>query len=189
LTVAETPASEELLIVGCGNPLRGDDAVGLVVARALRRRLGRQVPVQEHRGDGTALLDVWRGARSVIMVDAATGAPASGVARFNVTAAPLPADLRSYSTHAFGVVEAVELARALGELPATLVVYAVYGRRFAYGAGLSAEAKAAARQAIAAVAREADLLALCQHASAPSGASDKTRCSASSSGEALASRS
>jgi hydrogenase maturation protease len=188
--VAETPAGEELLIVGCGNPLRRDDAVGLVVARALRRRLGRQVPVREHRGDGAALLDVWRRARAVIVVDAAAaGVPASGVARFDVTAAPLPAGLRSYSTHAFGVVEAVELARALGELPETLVVYAVYGRRFAYGAGLSAEAKAAARQAIAAIAREVDLLlALREHASAPSGASDGTRCSAGSSDEALVSQ-
>jgi hydrogenase maturation protease len=41
------------------------------------------------------------------------------------------------STHALGVAEAIELARALGRLPARLEVYAIEGARFTAGAGLS----------------------------------------------------
>ena len=44
--------------------------------------------------------------------------------------------LRS-STHAFGVADAVELARALGRLPGRLDVYAIEGASFAAGDRLS----------------------------------------------------
>jgi hydrogenase maturation protease len=153
--VAETSAGGQLLIVGCGNPLRGDDGVGLVIARALLRRLRFAATVREHRGDGMALLDLWQGARAVILVDAAEGGVLPGdFARFDAVAAPLPANLRSCSTHAFGIAEAVELGRTLNTLPATLIVYAVYGEEFAYGVGLSRNAKVAARHAVAAMMRE-----------------------------------
>jgi hydrogenase maturation protease len=149
-----------LLIVGCGNLLRGDDGVGLVIARALRPRLKSAATVCEHRGDGMTLLDLWEGAGAVILVDAAEGGvPAGDFARFDAVAAPLPTNLWSCSTHTFGIAEAVELARALNRLPAMLLVYAVCGEQFAYGLELSRNAKAAARRAIAAIEAESLRLA------------------------------
>ena len=50
--------------------------------------------------------------------------------------------LRS-STHAFGVADAVELARALDRLPERLDVYAIEGASFAAGAPLSPAVAAA----------------------------------------------
>jgi hydrogenase maturation protease len=58
------------------------------------------------------------------------------------------------STHAFGLAEAVELARALGRLPRFLVVYGVEGKCFTPGAALSAGVEAAAADAAARVLDE-----------------------------------
>ena len=62
------------------------------------------------------------------------------VSRLDASTEPLPARLQtSSSTHAFGLHEAVELGRALGQLPARVIVYAIEGRSFQAGAALSAE--------------------------------------------------
>jgi hydrogenase maturation protease len=57
--------------------------------------------------------------------------------------APLPAGVFRSSTHAFGVGDAVELARALGRLPRRVVVYGVEGAGFESGAPLSPAVAAA----------------------------------------------
>ena len=49
------------------------------------------------------------------------------------------------SAHALGICEAIELARALGQLPARVVVYVIESRRGLPGAGLSPEVEQAVR--------------------------------------------
>ena len=41
------------------------------------------------------------------------------------------------STHGFGLAEAIEMARAMGSLPATCIVYAVEGAGFETGEPMS----------------------------------------------------
>ena len=48
--------------------------------------------------------------------------------------APLPQGAFGVSTHGFGLHEAIELARALGQLPSHCVVYAIEGASFETGA-------------------------------------------------------
>lgn len=129
-----------MLVIGIGNELRGDDAAGLLAARRVRERLaGRDVAVRELEGDPSALLAAWEGADAVVVLDTMrSGAAAGTVRRFDAAAQPLPAELTgSTSTHALGLAEAVELARALGRLPARLVVLAIEGTGFAAGAALT----------------------------------------------------
>jgi hydrogenase maturation protease len=129
----------EVLIIAVGNEYRGDDAVGLALARALQNEPPPGATIVEQSGDGTALLDAWRGARAVIVLDAvAAGEPPGTVLRLDAHSEPIPVRLFSHSTHAFGVAEAVELARALGELPDQLIIYGVQGADFAPGTVLSA---------------------------------------------------
>ena len=125
------------VIIGMGNEYRGDDAAGLIVAR----RLGGGAI--ESSGDGAALIEAWRGAEVVIVIDAArSGAPAGTIHRFDARERELPREAFA-STHAFGLAEAVELSRALGELPPRMIVYAVEGAGFDAGAGLSPEVERA----------------------------------------------
>lgn len=129
-----------VVVIGVGNAYGGDDAVGPIVARRLKERMPGNVTAIEHNGDGAALMELWRGAPAVIVIDAASSGAAPGaVHRFEAHAAPLPAKTLRHSSHAFGVPEAIELSRALNQLPPRLIVFAIEGRNFAAGAGLSPE--------------------------------------------------
>jgi hydrogenase maturation protease len=127
------------IVIGVGNAYRGDDAVGLAVAERVRGSTPADVLVRECEQEPTRLVDAWEGADLAVVVDACAGGAEPGtVHRFDVAEGPLPARVFRSSTHAFGVGDAVELARALGRLPGRLVVYGVEGEDFATGAGLSA---------------------------------------------------
>jgi hydrogenase maturation protease len=122
------------MVIGVGTRWRGDDAAGLEVARRLRGR----VAAHEHEGDGAGLIEAWTGAADVVVVDAATSGAAPGtVRRFDARAEPLPARALRSSSHAFGVADAVELARALERLPDHLEVIAIEGADFSAGVQLS----------------------------------------------------
>ena len=149
------PARPRTLIIGLGNEYRRDDAVGLVVARRLREAAPESVLVLEETGEGASLLESWRDADTVILIDAVrSGAKPGTVHRIDAQAQPIAKKFFRFSTHAFGVAEAVELARALGRLPPRLIVYGVEGRNFEAGVGLSPEVEATAPGVVGAVLAE-----------------------------------
>jgi hydrogenase maturation protease len=131
-----------LRIIGCGNFDRGDDAAGLLVVRRLRafgvETFGVEVIGQS--GESFSLMDSWLGCEQVILVDATAPSGAPGQIRvWNAHADKLPEDVFPCSTHAFGVREAVELARAMNRLPQTLRIYGIEGKQFSFGEPLSQE--------------------------------------------------
>lgn len=127
------------LLIGAGNRWRRDDGAGPAVADALAALHLPHVVVLMTGGEGATLLDLWHGAESVILVDAATGLPPGAVRRFDAHRDPLPPELFGCSTHAFGVAQAVQLARTLGSLPRRLTIFALGGQDFSLGEGLSPE--------------------------------------------------
>ena len=129
-----------MMVIGVGNEQRGDDAVGLIIARHLRAVIGDAVSVHELTGDGSALLDLWTGATTVIIIDAVqSGAPSGTMHRIDASTQSIPATYRCFSTHAFNVAEAIELGRALRQLPPHVIVYGIEGKVFTLGAKLSPE--------------------------------------------------
>lgn len=139
-------------VIGIGNDARGDDAVGLVVARQLQPSAPEGVTVQEICGDGMSLLDQWSGADAVILIDATySGAIPGSIHRLKPLVQPMPKELYLCSTHAFGVGQAIELARALQQLPPHLVVYGIEGAQFEMGDEMSEDVQ----QAIPEVVRQA----------------------------------
>ena len=151
---AHTPAS--VLVIGVGNAGRGDDAAGIAVVRRLAGRVGPNVSLVEAGHDLTSLLDAWQGASAVIVVDAmASGAAPGTVKRFDAAWVPLPARaFRAASSHAFGVAEAIELARALGRLPSRVVVYGIEVERVDDGDALTPAVDAGVRDVVARVLDE-----------------------------------
>jgi len=126
------------LVIGIGHLDRGDDAVGRVVADRLRRQEIGGVEVIETDGDAAKLLDLMDGRDDVIIVDAGlSGAEPGAVHRLDATAGPLPLPMFATSSHAIGLSESIELARALGTLPRRCLVIAIEAQRFDLGAGLS----------------------------------------------------
>jgi hydrogenase maturation protease len=138
-----------IVVIGVGNAYRGDDAVGLAVAERLRGRLPTGVTVLDCEQEPTRLLDAWQDADVALVVDAAASdAPPGTVHRFDASGEGLPAHVFRSSTHAFGVGDAVELARALGRLPERVVVYGVEGADFTAGSGLSTHVTAAVERLV-----------------------------------------
>lgn len=83
----------------------------------------------ECEGEPLDLIEEWSGAGQAIVVDAvSSGAEPGAIHRIDPRRQPLPAELFTGSTHALGVAEAVELARALDRLPRRLVVIGIEGR-------------------------------------------------------------
>lgn len=134
------------LVIGIGNGFRRDDGAGLAVAQRLQGRPGLEVLT--HHGEGTGLMALWRGHAKVVVVDAASSGTAPGTIH-HLAPGAIPADLRFFSSHAFGLAEAVAMSQALGDLPADFTVIAITGADFSAGEGLS-DAVAAAVETVAA---------------------------------------
>jgi hydrogenase maturation protease len=142
-----------ILVIGVGNETRGDDAVGLIVSRKLKKELSKDVV--EETGDGTRLVERWREFNITILIDAVrSGAEPGRIHRFEAHKSPLPASLFQYSTHAFGVPQAIELARAMNQLPQMLIVYGIEGKCFDQGASLSHTVERAAQELVESLALE-----------------------------------
>ncbi len=143
-----------VLVVGIGNPDRGDDGAGPLVVRRLVGRLPPGVAIVERSGDALALIDDWAGRDAVVLVDAAAGTAPGCVHRIDLLADALPTDVSLSSTHGFGVAEAVGLARSLGLLPERVIAYAIEGADFGPGAPVSPMVAASLDPVVARVAAE-----------------------------------
>jgi hydrogenase maturation protease len=128
--------------------MRGDDGAGPLVAELVRERAPElEVLVCEREPSG--LIEAWAEAEAVIVVDAVAGADPGRVHRLVPDRDRVIERLPSHaSSHTLGLGETLELARALGRLPARTVVYGIEGSRFAHGAGIS-DAVAARLDAVA----------------------------------------
>lgn len=151
-----TGGRARVLVAALGNPDRGDDGAGLEVARLLDGRLPPEARILARRGDMLSLIDDWAGCDALICIDAAASRDAEPgrIHRIDLTREELPQDLSFTSSHAFGLPEAVALARALNLAPPSIVVYAIEGRCFDAGAPLSPEVLAAASEVADRVADE-----------------------------------
>ena len=110
--------TRRVLVIGLGNPDRGDDAVGALVVRSLAGRLPGDVTLRERSGDMLALLDDWAGYDAVICIDAAAPSGAPGrIHRLDPAVDTLERDFAFASSHAYGLAEAVALAGQLGLMP------------------------------------------------------------------------
>ncbi len=141
-----------LLIIGIGNRFRRDDGAGPWVAERLRER---GLPAIEHSGEGAGLIEAWSAAGRVILVDAvSSGAVAGTLYRFDAAGTELPRHFFRYSSHLFGLAEAIATARALGRLPPVLIVHGIEGGDFGFGDELTPEVAAAAAIVVERIAGE-----------------------------------
>ncbi|MBN2506532.1 MAG: hydrogenase maturation protease [Verrucomicrobia bacterium] len=116
-----------LLVLGLGNDILTDDAVGLHAARHLARHFdgSHEVHVLETMEMGLALLDFMAGYRNVILVDAIqTGtAPPGTVHEIDPDTVPR---LAGRTPHFLGVGETLALGRLLGlPMPERVRIFAV----------------------------------------------------------------
>lgn len=114
--------------------MRSDDGAG---ARVLGL-IGEDFKTRLITGDCAQLIDLWAGRENVIIIDAAkSGAPTGTIHEFDAINSEIPRGCFIHTSHEFGVAEAVETARILGQLPKNLYVYGIEGKNFGFGEILS----------------------------------------------------
>jgi hydrogenase maturation protease len=154
-------SSEEVkhvLILGLGNPLLGDEGIGVRVAEELKGlELPDGVTVVEGGTAGLGLLGLMEGYQRVIIIDAADMGHAPGrVVRFTPLEAQFKTAEAPLSLHQIGLGEVLTLAEALEVAPAELVIIGIQPGWVEAGAGLSPEVEGAIPQIIRMILDELD---------------------------------
>ena len=120
-------SSNKIIVLGLGNDILTDDAIGLHVVRELRQRLAgvEGVDVRETMEMGLALLDFIVGYRGLVLVDSIqTGKVAPGVIQ-EIDGTDLK-QLPGPTPHFLGVGETLALGRQLGlTMPTEVKIFAI----------------------------------------------------------------
>jgi hydrogenase maturation protease len=142
------------LILGLGNPILGDDAVGLRTAEAVRQQIppAAGIEVDIDYWGGLRLMERLAGYDRALIIDAiCTGAHAPGTI-LHLTPDDLPTR-HSASAHDVDLPTALRLAAAMGlKMPEHMTIIAVEaGRVLDFDESLTPEVAAAIPAAVAAV--------------------------------------
>ncbi|MGC8760287.1 MAG: hydrogenase maturation protease [Bryobacteraceae bacterium] len=138
-------------ILCCGRMDWGDDAVGPLCAAALEER---RIPAVILAGNASELLEAWREARHVIVVDAlVTGAPPGTLHRMALGEPGFRPEAARSSLRGPGLAQAVRLGASLHCLPESLILFGLEGGDFEWASTPSAEVAAAMPALVEAVAR------------------------------------
>lgn len=124
------------VLIGIGNPLRGDDGVGPAVVAALAALAPSDLELRISSGDPFDLISAWTGADQVVVIDAAqTGqAPPGTIHSWDRRPATPSAPVGS---HGLGLAEAIAISDALGHTPREFVILAVEVDDVGFGGQLS----------------------------------------------------
>ena len=146
------------VVIGLGNPILSDDAVGVRVARALRAELEGvgNVVVKELYAGGIRVMDAVAGFDRAVIVDAMrTGSLAPGSIRL-MDISDLGVSRNIASTHDTDLPTALELGRMLGlPMPREVKVYGIEALEVEdFGEVLSAEVERSVPEAVRLIAKE-----------------------------------
>ena len=153
---ASQPPSPDTLVVGLGNPLRGDDGIG---PRAIQMLMAEALPAGVEVADGgtqgLGLVSLMEGWRRVILVDAANvGQPPGGFVRFTPQEGRLLGSDQQISIHNAGLRDALLLANTLELLPDEIVIYGMQPAKLDWDDDLSPQVEAAMQDLICAILDE-----------------------------------
>ena len=129
-----------MLVVGCGNPLAGDDSAGVEIVRRLGDLKDCGCDLRSEPASAIDLLDLFSLADILLIVDAMAGGNAPGT----LILTPLPSKelerrtISSVSHHVWDLSEAIGLARALGHQIPRLFLLGVEAGTVSQGAPRSA---------------------------------------------------
>jgi hydrogenase maturation protease len=133
-----------VLFVAIGNRYRRDDGVALALADRLRAHPDLTIDIVEAGDDVIRLVDLWKDRELVIVADAVIAGEEPGtIYRRNPISTQLPRRWFALSSHQLGIVEAIELGRAMKRLPRRMLFVGVEAMDLGQGEGLTPAVEAA----------------------------------------------
>ena len=124
--------SMKTIIIGIGNPILGDDGIGLHIIWELRKKIRHlaEITIEEAHTGGMNLLDILRGYDRAILIDAVSikGLSHGEIMRFDINEIET---IHSFNPHDVNILEAIELAKRIGdtEIPKNIIVIGVNLRK------------------------------------------------------------
>ena len=125
LLLKEGAGGGRTLVLGMGNDILCDDAVGLIAARAIREDFGDKVEVVETSEAGLALIEILEGYKQVLILDAikTDSVPVGTILEYT------PDDFQKIvapSPHYAGLPEVLEMAKRLSlDFPSDIRILAM----------------------------------------------------------------
>lgn len=149
---------KKALVLGVGNPYRGDDGIGPAIIAAINdQALPPDVVALDGGTPGLELVLTWQGYQRVIVVDAAEmGMNPGQWRRFLLEEAALLGGEETMrgTLHDAGLAEAIALAEALQMLPEELIFYCVQPAYTGWSSALSEPVSSSIPSLCAAISAE-----------------------------------
>jgi len=150
-----------IIVIGLGNPILGDDAVGLVVASELKRRLGNLVNIVELCAGGLTVAETMLGYRKAILVDALIEEGAVPGKILRLTFEDLKVTPKRFiGFHDMDLVTSIELIKAIEKesFPDEIVIFGITIQKpGCYQEGLSECVKTAIPKCVEIIEKECSL--------------------------------
>ncbi|MBE0536044.1 MAG: HyaD/HybD family hydrogenase maturation endopeptidase [Phycisphaerae bacterium] len=120
--------NKETIVLGLGNPLMGDEGIGVKVIELLQSASG-DLPGADFVDAGTggmSLLHLIAGRKRAIVIDCALmGSKPGMLRRFRPEEVQTVKELTHLSLHEVDILKVIELARQLGECPEDIVFFGI----------------------------------------------------------------
>ncbi len=123
-----------LLVLGCGNPFAGDDAVGLEIVRRLRESAMANIRLHELNQPVLDLSEIADPEQVVLVIDAVVSGNPPGTIHLTSLPCPelQPRSVVALSSHGWGLQESLAIQQALGQrLPRVFLLGIECGRIYA----------------------------------------------------------
>jgi hydrogenase maturation protease len=139
----------KVLMIGWGNPARGDDAVGIRLIEQLRMQSWPEhVALMLHKGDSLALLEYFADVTTLFLCDAVVSdQPPGTLVTIDLQQSTIPDSPAPCSSHGLSLKEVIEMAGVLGLLPETSFFVGIVVDQFETGAELSKDVQASLKDA------------------------------------------
>lgn len=148
----------DIVIVGIGNPYRGDDAAGWAVIDGLMEKVGSGIKLVKLRGDIAELIDIFAQYKTVYLVDACRINASKGAwQRIDAQKQSIIEANPQTSTHGFSVSQAISLAKNLDQFPNKLILYLISGDNYTICDRVSSSVHKSIELVIKAILNEKDI--------------------------------
>jgi len=144
-----------LTVIGVGNRLRGDDAVGPLLIDALSASQADALELIDAGSDALGILEYFENRQEVIVVDACSmGRDPGCLVSFSPSQADLVLEEDPLSLHGLGLAEALRMAESLKMLPEHLKIIGIEPDSIQFNGTLSQPVQRALKIAIKTVQDE-----------------------------------
>ncbi|MBN1126744.1 MAG: hydrogenase maturation protease [Sedimentisphaerales bacterium] len=132
---------KETIVLGLGNPLMGDEGIGVRIVEELESACGKNFPQADFLDAGTggmSILHLIAGRKKAILIDCALmGEQPGTIKRFTPDQVRSQKILAHQSLHEADILNIIDLSRQLGECPEEVVIFGIEPESITERIGLS----------------------------------------------------